>query len=488
MDQLDQLHVVSDLHFGGEPGRQIFDQGDLLAATIDALRERPAALRIGLVLNGDIVDFLAAPGAAYLDPFGAAAKLEAILRDPAFSPVFAALARFVRTERRLLVLALGNHDVELGLPDVEARLLAELCGGDAAARGRVRLALDGTGYACLVGGRRVLAVHGNEVDPWNVVDHGALLRTVRGLRRGGEVPAWEPNAGTRLVIDVMNPIKARYPLVDLLKPETRPVPAVLLALDPSAIGSIRRFAPIAARLGVDRARRAGGFLGGDEIDAGPIDEDAALAHLLRREAPAAAPKTGKAGKLLEEVEELYRAGKDPVELSAGGGTLGFGEILRDALIGDPARELRSSLQGWLRRDDTFSIHTEDDVFRGLDEQTGPGVDFLVAGHTHLARAIPRKRARGYYFNSGTWVRLIHLTQAMLADDESFAPVFDAFRAGSLTALDRVPGLLLRAPTVVSIEAGEEAVSGALNRAEAAGERAHLVEITGSRFELPRVAP
>src|SRR3954463_12657654 len=81
MEQLDQLHVVSDLHLGGEPGHQIFDRGALLAATIDHLRERPAHLRVGLVLDGDIVDFLADPEARYLDPEGAVRKLEAIIAD-----------------------------------------------------------------------------------------------------------------------------------------------------------------------------------------------------------------------------------------------------------------------------------------------------------------------------------------------------------------------------------------------------------------------
>src|SRR6185369_3346565 len=95
-------------------------------------------------------------GAAYLDPVGAVRKLQRVFEDPSFSPVWDALRRFAATARRTLVLALGNHDVELALPDVEAALLARIAEDDAA-RGRVRFAMDGTGYACLVGGRRVLA-------------------------------------------------------------------------------------------------------------------------------------------------------------------------------------------------------------------------------------------------------------------------------------------------------------------------------------------
>ena len=261
MDQLDQLHAVSDLHLGGAPGRQIFDQGQLLAGTIDRLRERAPDARVGLVLNGDIVDFLAAPGATYLDPFGAVTKLDAILTDAAFRPVWEALARFVRAPNRTLTLGLGNHDVELALPDVQEHLLHAICGDSLEARARVRVAMDGSGYSCVVGARRVLCVHGNEVDAWNVVDQGALNRVICSLRQESAVPPWDPNAGTRLVIDVMNDIKRSFPMVDLLKPETRPLVGVLLALDPSSFKALKRFAPIAARLGRQRLRAADEIIG-----------------------------------------------------------------------------------------------------------------------------------------------------------------------------------------------------------------------------------
>jgi hypothetical protein len=486
MDQLDQLHAVSDLHLGGAPGHQIFDQGALLGATIDKLRARAPEAKIALVLNGDIVDFLAAPGATYLDPYGAVAKLEAILTDVAFSPVWQALARFVATPNRLLVLAIGNHDVELALPDVQDRLLHALCGDSLEARGRVRVAMDGSGYSCSVGGRRVLCVHGNEVDAWNVVDQGALNQVIQSLRQARAVPAWDPNAGTRLVIDVMNGIKRNFPMVDLLKPETKPVCAVLLALDPSAFGALKRFAPIAARLGMQEVRS--GFLG---EEAAVVSDEAALAALVRRDRPAdpAAP-TGatKAAQLLEEVEVLYRAGKGAVDLSPAGATLGFGDLIYDALLRrDPSKDLRESLQGWLAGDKTFATSTEDDVFRGLDDRVGPSVDFVIAGHTHLARALRRRRAPGYYFNSGTWVRLIRLSSAMLEDDAAFAPVFQAFRGQSLDALDGVEDLVFRNPTMVSIEIDGDDVVGVLNRATpiADSKDVDLVPDPASRYAMKK---
>jgi len=187
MDQLDQLHAISDLHLGGAPGRQIFDQGPLLAGAIDRLRERAPDARVGLVLNGDLVDFLAAPGATYLDPFGAVAKLEAILTDAAFSPVWEALARFVRAPKRTLVIGIGNHDVELALPDVQERLLHAICGDSLEARARVRVAMDGSGYSCVVGARRVLCNSGTWVrlirlNEAILADDGAFAPVFQALR------------------------------------------------------------------------------------------------------------------------------------------------------------------------------------------------------------------------------------------------------------------------------------------------------------------
>lgn len=86
------LHVVSDLHLGGEQGFQIFDQGAVLKGLIEHLTKGPSEEPVALVLNGDVVDFLAEPQARYLDPERAAGKLSRIIQDPAFAPVWAALA------------------------------------------------------------------------------------------------------------------------------------------------------------------------------------------------------------------------------------------------------------------------------------------------------------------------------------------------------------------------------------------------------------
>jgi hypothetical protein len=65
---------------------------------------------------------------------------------------------------------------------------------------------------------------------------------------------------------------------------------------------------------------------------------------------------------------------------------------------------------------------------------GSGIDFIVTGHTHLARAIEMGQGR-YYFNCGTWIRLMRLTPAMLKDEASFKPVYDVLKDGRMQAID-----------------------------------------------------
>ncbi|MCS6912101.1 MAG: metallophosphoesterase [Myxococcota bacterium] len=465
---VEELYAVSDLHLGGPPGHQIFNQGNRLAALVDQLRSRPRHRQVALVLNGDIVDFLAEEGAAYLSPDRAVPMLERIFRDPAFAPVWQALGRFVKTPGRLLVLVLGNHDVELALPRVQQRLLGELCGEDATARARVRLAMDGGGFVARVGQAQVFCTHGNEVDPWNWVDHEALAQLQQAQAEGQPPPPWEPNAGTQLVVDVINEIKRRHPFVELLKPETKVVPQLLLALDPGSLPSLRSFGSILYRRARGTLRT--GFLGGEEDSLQRAQqEEEYLRDLLVphwREAP---PVAGE-DALLRQMEADFQAGLRPSQLVTGPAEqslLGLGQYLWDQLTGQrsQAEALRLALRDWLAGDRSFSITEPDETYRRLDDRLPAEHDFVLAGHTHLVRALRRRRGGGVYYNSGTWIRLIRLTDELLGSAEAFAPVYAALTAGTLEALDRTPGLVLLRPTVVRILQEGQATVGEVVRVE-----------------------
>ena len=304
-----------------------------------------------------------------------------------------------------------------------------------AARGRLFLALDGTGFKARVGGSTVLAVHGNEVDPWNVVEHERLRQIARDRNQGRPVDEWTPNAGTKLVIDVMNDVKRKMPLVDLLKPEDRAVVPVILALDRTQAAKLTRIAPVLLKLVGSRAMMAGGFLSGGPGEPGadvPAPEDPALAmDLLLGDGGRRLDPANDLDQVLAELDR--RLDEDPVFAATGTtdpqmlGRWGLAwDVFRNR---DPEANLREALQDWLAGDRTFDHDQEDETFRQMDRKVGSGIDFLLTGHTHLERALQR-RTGGVYFNSGTWIRLIRLRQDLLAHAETFTRVFQAFRAGT----------------------------------------------------------
>src|SRR4051794_17251077 len=93
LPEFDELYSISDLHMGGRTGFQIFNSGDALAGFIEHIRKLPAA-SVVLVINGDLVDFLAEPDAVAFDPAGAVRKLDGFVGDAAFAPSWAALTNF----------------------------------------------------------------------------------------------------------------------------------------------------------------------------------------------------------------------------------------------------------------------------------------------------------------------------------------------------------------------------------------------------------
>ncbi|HYY57646.1 MAG TPA: metallophosphoesterase, partial [Pyrinomonadaceae bacterium] len=251
-----RLFIISDLHLGGRPderaksgglktGFQICNSYPELINFIDwlvSLGKESSPEELELVINGDIVDFLAEDdfnetlkGAQIwtIKDKDAVTKLNQIAertRNTDGRGVFEALKDFLAAKHRL-TLILGNHDIELSLPAVRARLV-QLLGGETA---RLRFLYDGEAYT--IG--RVLIEHGNRYDRWNMIGHSGL-RQERSMRSRGlpleeaerEERYFIPPAGTYLVIHFMNRIKARYRFIDLLKPEDSSMIPLLLALEP----------------------------------------------------------------------------------------------------------------------------------------------------------------------------------------------------------------------------------------------------------------
>ena len=390
--QLDSLHVVSDLHLGGRAGFQIFDSAAELAWLIDHVATLPLPGLHGLLINGDFIDFLAEEPNTAFDPGGAVTKLDQI--RACFPEVFAALQRLLVTPARRLIINLGNHDVELALPWVRTHLAARLTEGDDAAHARLLLVTDGTGVQVQVGSARVVCVHGNEVDSWNVIDYERLRRIGRDHQFGLRPDPWVPNAGSQLVVEVMNEVKRKYPFVDLLKPETEGVLPLLAALDNSLYGKLLALSAAVSRRAWDATRLSTGFLA-EEDATGLASSPPAPAMGLP------APPHGQSSRrLLNDVESVWQQKEvSPMSLvrTTQGQTLGLGGAFINLITGKSRAEVVREALEQLDTDKSFDPGDEDQTFHALDAMLGADVDLIVAGHTHLERSFHA----GMAFRAGT---------------------------------------------------------------------------------------
>ena len=402
----------------------------MVAEFIRALAAKaPGAPAIELVINGDMVDFLAEreSGAPSWVPFtanenDAAAKLETILDRDAV--IVSALREFLDRGHRL-VLLLGNHDIELALPAVRRRLM-QIIGVE----GRHDFTFIYDGEAYCVGD--ALIEHGNRYDKFNVVDNDALRRVRSLLSRGQQVPAeyrFVPPPGSRMVSQVINPIKEKYRFVDLLKPETEAVIPLLLALEPgfrSLLASAvvvqadarhHRLAEPALPMaggdissgsgigdgsngGMGGGMRGGGFddMGGaPAVTSGPTDE---LDELLSR-------------SLGEDAEEFRSALKD--DAAALGSDISTADVINHSLgllallTARKSDQVEKRLGPLLmavravRGNQAFSrdVETDTATWESACALATGGSRYVVFGHTHLPKRVPFPGG-GAYLNSGTW--------------------------------------------------------------------------------------
>ena len=441
--------VISDLHLGGEPpdpsiehdrGFRLCTQTSRLAGFIDDLPSRvePSGT-LELVVNGDIVDFLAETDGAparwtpfQSDGAKAAATFQKIVARKGDCDVFAALARFLERGHRL-VLLLGNHDVELALPAVREALRGAL---RVTARHDFQFIFDGEAY---IVGDNALVEHGNRYDAWNTVDHDSLreLRSWQTRRQTGHAREIETNPGSRLVCSVINPIKASYRFVDLLKPETEALLPLLLALEPG----IRRLLPKVLRMHAAawRHRPAGpaqprmhgdiasvgaaadrfsgdlSSVGGpSRTDEGTIAVHAALESVmpgqvgrflaLLDDGPDTSNRYTTAGDIAWTAESFDRA-------------CGLARLVTERRHDSIERRLPPLLKALriLQHNRTFDRDTEtltcyQEAATALAQG---GFDFVLFGHTHLARDV-RLPGGARYLNSGAWTDRLRIPDAVVA--------------------------------------------------------------------------
>ncbi|MEZ5404307.1 MAG: metallophosphoesterase [Bryobacteraceae bacterium] len=432
-DEYEELSVVSDLHLGGARDSAIFMEGEAFQAF--CRQQAKSKRRLGFVVNGDFVDFLPdRPAKTYFDGSDAVGQLDEIAKDERFAPVFRGLQELLTKKADAqLIITIGNHDLELAVPRVREKLL-DLIDPSGATRRRIRLSLDGSGYRCRVGTASVVCIHGNDVDNWNVNDYEALRRHLRGENFGKGADEWTPNAGTKLVVDVMNGLKRRYPFVNLLQPTVGAVLPLLAALEPPLVPLLDDGLRIATKLGVDAIRRWAGFLG--DGDRQPIDTPVVTGPVSALRSPFSAMRGAdhreEQERFMAELEQRFERNDDPHLLDAGPeAQLGRFTPLRPFFHRDKKKAARKALEE-LATDRSLELNAIDSQARHLDKLAGGGARIVVAGHTHLPRS--HSRQAGWYLNSGSWTVTGGLKPIDWVDDARFDIVWKAIEQQDSQAL------------------------------------------------------
>lgn len=390
------VFVVSDLHFGGADGFRMCSPAavDRLASLIEWIgSQRRSDGDVHLVLNGDIVDFLAEHdrngkwSAFTSDEDDAVRRLDLIVDSTI--RFWDALASFIGA-KGAVTLALGNHDIELSLPRVRARLLQRI----APDGGRVTFLHDNEAFTF----GKLVVEHGNRYDGWNAVNHDALRRVRSALSRAQPPQPFPVQPGSEMVARVMNPIKAKYAFVDLLKPETSAVAPILAVLNPGlwkmAAGFVRQAAAAAARAVELRP-------------AGPNPGSGFVAAPARASAPRPATP-------LPEDENLRLADElSSAATSAPQGDVGFVHDVRIDLLLRAFRNRRE-------KDCTnFRVEVEADTYLDAARSlTDRGFDVVVFGHTHHAKRIALQERGATYLNSGTWADVMRIPDVVYDGDEA----------------------------------------------------------------------
>ncbi|WP_437642411.1 metallophosphoesterase [Sorangium sp. So ce854] len=386
--------IISDLHLGNGGDYDVFAGGDALPALLDRIAGEPARV----VVNGDGVDFLMNEDPLELDPARAAAQARAIAAAPASAAVLEALGRALARGGEVIV-RLGNHDVELAVPEVQEILRAAM---DQPPEVAARLTFQlGDAPAILdVGGARILVTHGEHNDNWNKVDYGRLARLDR----------FRYAAGSVLVKQLMNPITRRHGLrfVSLLKPDFQGAALAALAVAPGIVKQLFSAASldIAWQL-FKKAGSAASFAEEEEEELG-LAERLADAGLEAEEAAALEAALGDGPAAFADEDSMSTAS---LKLARAGLKLYAG--------------MQKRLAGTLG-DDYFRLEPDEAEWadaRRLARKLDAGA--VVLGHTHAARW---KVADGVAFaNTGTWIWLMQLPRSD-AGDEAWAEFLEELRS------------------------------------------------------------
>jgi UDP-2,3-diacylglucosamine pyrophosphatase LpxH len=445
------LIIISDLHVGANDDFDIFRSDDkprLFADFLTHVASRGSPVE--LVINGDFVDFLQLRPWNDLSRAAALGKIRQIVQGSVH--VFADLGQFLRDPRHQLKVLLGNHDVELGYPEVWAEARQAILARAPDAAGRLEFFNTRTTYNPRVNGVTVHVEHGNAGDLWNEINYVPLFQDVE---TGTKTFAYPP--GTKLVYETMNGFKESYRFVDLLKPEMPAVPLTLLALEPStALSALPYIARQTLKswangLIAGLRRRLGGM-------AFPAPGSISVEHATEEAMAGCYARRGVAQSDLKEIEAFLSqqgpAMPPTVSFTPSSGNSIKLRLLVSALL--TLNRFRAAQQGETfyaanHRDNTTARYAHQNWLKG-------DVKVVVFGHTH--EALTATFPEGVYINGGAWANLVKLPSG--ADPSSLVNWFQGIADNTFERTSF--------PTFVRVASEGGGVSVGLNAWTETGER------------------
>lgn len=369
------LIVLSDLHLAAEAGTGLFQADTELINFFQwVLSEAPNSR---LILNGDVLDFLApgpngTPTQAFSAEHAHVQVAEIIKRH---HQVFRALGELARSDDHRLVIVAGNHDPELALPEVQEKIEKELLGQHISTR--IAWLVHGIAARAQIGGARILIEHGDQYDPWNRINHDMVRQTASMCSKG---ITWDnvfvAPPGSELVIKHLNELREGYPWIDLLKPDVQAVLPIILEMT-SLKEKMNHSEVVRLRL-----------------------------ETLVQSAVMAAWRKYKSEKLFRAARrDLFQQYLDSIDPQ---------RQPRGINVKDRYRKIIKRLKQVSQETTFFDIAAPDEPPE-VEILLLQGVDAVIHGHTHSAKAY--KVGSGLYLNSGTWTQLLRLPAS--ADTEEW---------------------------------------------------------------------
>jgi hypothetical protein len=215
----------------------------------------------------------------------------------------------------------------------------------------------------------------------------------------------------------MNPLKARYHFIDLLKPEDKLVALLLTTFEPALKRDLPLLFRTASAYGAQVYRQAVWKVAGKGHSPG---QPKLVARSDHRDVPA----------------EVSQAFADELKITSAQQTVGVNARLRRLFVGDEStnfrarlekgesvdldrlRKLQIALRARMNGDKAFDRRDSSNeyAFAARDMIDAGVASVVVMGHTHLERDVAFAGG-GRYLNTGTWADRIRVDDAILADSE-----------------------------------------------------------------------